>query len=72
MPNLVTVASFSSLPQASIAQGMLEAHDIPTLLNNVDFNSIYPMGGTGFAVNLQVRPQDADRATELLKEHGDL
>lgn len=70
--NLVTVASFPNIQQASIAQGMLEAHDIPSHLNNVDFNAIYPMGGMGFSINLMVRSQDEQQAIELLKQHGDL
>lgn len=69
---MVTVTSFSSLPQASIAQGMLEAHGVESVLNNVDFNSIYPMGGAGFAINLLVSQQDYEKAVELLRRHGDM
>lgn len=66
------VASYSSLAEASIAQGMLEANGVSTRLNNVDFNAIYPMGGAGFGITMLVKSADYDTAMMLLREHQDI
>lgn len=73
MSQLVLAATFPNVRIASIAQGMLKANGIPSILDNAIFSSIYPIeyGPLG-EVRLMVNASDYDEAVKLLGEHGDL
>lgn len=69
---LSLAATFPNIQSAYIAKGMLEANGIPSVLNNEDFNAIYPIGFNSIgAIKLLVREQDLEKAQQLLQEHGD-
>lgn len=71
--NLICVKVFDTLVQASIARGMLENHDIPAIISNADFSSLYPVGNPSISgVPLLVRESDSQEAYRLLEEHGDM
>lgn len=70
---LVTVKIFETPVAASIAQGMLESHGIPSITSNNDFSSLYPIGNPSVSgVPLMVRLSDREEALRLLEIHGDL
>jgi hypothetical protein len=66
---LVTVGRFSTLPEMDMARGLLESEGIDCLAP--EEHLVAATGGLyGQAVGwlrLQVRPQDAERATALLE-----
>lgn len=67
---LVTVATYNSDWEAHIAQGVLDASDIESVLGNEVFSSIYPIGFNSLGgVSLNVRACDAARAHEVLAGH---
>lgn len=67
---LVTVATYNSDWEAHIAQGVLDAHDIESVLGNEVFSSIYPIGFNSLGgVSLSVRAADAARTREVLAGH---
>lgn len=66
-----TVATYSDRNTAFICKGMLETNDIPVMLTNATISSVYPMTDTWAAIELQVPPQLAGRAKELLRLNGD-
>ena len=64
---MVTLSNFPNVQDASIAQGMLEANGIPSVVS--DQNNLYvPIFG---GVSLLVREEDLERARQLLREHKD-
>lgn len=69
---LVCVAEFSNPVEANIAKGMLENHDIPSVLDNETIVSVLPMPSAIGGVRLMVRKQDYDASLKLLEEHDDL
>ena len=72
MPEIVLAATFSDLPSASIAQGMLAANGIESILDNATFSSIYPVGfNTLGEVRLMVSAADLPAARSLLAAHAD-
>lgn len=66
---LITIARFSTLPELDLARGLLESEGIETLAP--EEHLVAASGGIyGAAVGwlrLQVRTEDAERATELLQ-----
>ncbi len=69
---LKCVAQFNTPVEASIAQGMLENNDIPSVLDNATIVSVIPVPSAIGGVRLMVREVDFDKAAELLREHGDM
>lgn len=69
---LVCVAQFNNPVEANIAKGMLDNHDIPSVLDNETIVGVLPMPSAIGGVRLMVRQEDYDLALELLKDHGDL
>lgn len=66
-----TVATFSTVQEAYIARGMLDAHGIPAMIpDEVMSGSVYPMTLTWAGVDLLVPAADAPRARALLAESG--
>jgi hypothetical protein len=65
---LVTVETFSSAWEAQLARAALEAEGIDAVIADEHFLHLYgALTGTLGGVRLQVRPEDADRATDLLR-----
>lgn len=70
---IVLAAVFDNAGAANIAKGMLEANNIPAILDgeialNVFGIQLSPTDG----IRLMVRARDLERAQDLLNEHGDL
>lgn len=69
MISLIIIASYRDLPLAELAKSKLESEGIPCFLlnkNMIGLNWLYSnaLGG----VELQVRNEDAEKASEILKE----
>ncbi len=62
----ITIATFSSVEDGYIVKGMLEAHDIPVVLNNATISSVYPMTDTWAPLELLVPADRADEARSLI------
>lgn len=60
--DFVTVASYSEVGEASMAQSVLDGSGIDSFLSGEEANILLPMSGA----RLQVRLQDAAAARELL------
>lgn len=68
-----TAAEFSDIATASIAKGMLDNHDIPSIIDNQAMSHLYPTPFSGtWAVRLMVNDSDFEKAVSLLREHGDI
>ncbi len=60
---LVVVKSFSTLWEAQIAMAQLEQQEIPAMMTNENFSSIYPIGfNTVGEVSIMVFERDLKRA----------
>ncbi len=64
----IVFMTFSTLGEASIVQGLLEANEIPCFVSNV--NSIFTPGMflDNSAVQLHIFEQDLERATQVLEK----
>lgn len=68
LEKLVTVETFSSSWEAQLARACLEAEGIHSIIADEHFHRLYSaLTSTLGGVRLQVRPEDADTATELLR-----
>jgi hypothetical protein len=74
--DLVTVLKTSDLATTKVVKSLLEAEGIPCLLQGEGLQDLWGLGraGTGFnvaagPVQVQVRPQDAAVALELIEAH---
>ena len=66
--NLVTIASFGSQQEASIAQGVLDAESILSYLQGVEtVNTLWYYGSCLGGIKLQVAKSDAERAIGILE-----
>lgn len=65
-----TIASYTSLDEAYIVKGMLEAHDIPVEVANATIGSVYPMTDTWAPIELQVPQPLAVKALALIEQHS--
>lgn len=63
--DLVLCARYTDTATASIAQGLLDSCDIPSVIDNEIMGTILPPAG---AVRLMVRRMDLDEARKLLAE----
>jgi hypothetical protein len=61
-PGLVTVASYSEVGEAALAQSVLDGAGIDSFLSGEEANILLPISGA----RLQVRPTDFETARELL------
>jgi hypothetical protein len=61
---LVTVASFPEPASANLAQSVLEAEGIESVMQGGEANSLLPVA---FMARLQVRPEDASAARQVLE-----
>ena len=60
--DFVTVASYSEVGEAALAQSVLDGAGVDSFLSGEEANILLPMSGA----RLQVRLSDADTARELL------
>jgi hypothetical protein len=68
LERLVTVETFSSPWQAQLARACLESEGIHAVVADEHFFRLYgALSGTMGGVKLQVRPEEAQRAAELLR-----
>jgi len=68
----VLAARFNNETGAQIASGMLRDNGILSFVSGSNMNVLYGSGMTWAPVDLYVRAEDLERATELLREHGDI
>jgi Putative prokaryotic signal transducing protein len=68
LEKLVTIETFSSSWEAQLARACLEAEGIHSVIADEHFYRLYSaLSSTLGGVRLQVRPEDADRAVEMLR-----
>jgi hypothetical protein len=68
LEKLVTVETFSSSWEAQLARACLEAEGVHSVIADEHFHRLYSaLSSTLGGVRLQVRPEDADRAAEMLR-----
>ncbi len=68
LERLVTIETFSSPWQAQLARACLEAEGIHAVVADEHFFRLYgALSGTLGGVKLQVRPEEAERASDLLR-----
>jgi hypothetical protein len=68
LERLVTIETFSSPWQAQLARACLESEGIHAVVADEHFYRLYgALSGTMGGVKLQVRPEEAQRAAELLR-----
>jgi hypothetical protein len=68
LERLVTIETFSSPWQAQLARACLESEGIQAVVADEHFYRLYgALSGTLGGVKLQVRPEEAQRASELLR-----
>lgn len=68
LERLVTIETFSSPWQAQLARACLESEGIHAVVADEHFYRLYgALSGTLGGVKLQVRPEEAQRAAELLR-----
>jgi len=68
MAKLVTLEVFNSRTEAELARGYLESMGIETRITADDAGELYPSLGTVRGVKLLARPEDAEKASKLLKD----
>jgi hypothetical protein len=61
-PGYVTVASYSEVGEAALAQSVLDGAGIDSFLSGEEANILLPVSGA----RLQVRPNDLETARQLL------
>ena len=64
----VTVATYSTIQEASIAAGMLRDNGIPTSINNATLSSVLPLTDTWTPLELMVPSDKESLALKLLNE----
>ena len=68
LEKLVTIETFSSSWEAQLARACLEGEGIHSVIADEHFHRLYSaLSSTLGGVRLQVRPEDADQAAELLR-----
>ncbi len=73
LEKLVTVETFSSSWEAQLARACLEAEGVHSVIADEHFHRLYSaLTNTLGGVRLQVRPEDADRAADLLRNRRPL
>lgn len=73
MDELVTIKRFTYNYEVSVIQGRLESEGIQTFIKDENMATVHPFSSNALGgVKLQVRSSDAPRATEILKETGQL
>ena len=65
---LVTIASFLTIPEAAITQNALESNGITAFLANAETATMAPWLTRPFCVQLQVPAKDVEEAQVILNE----
>jgi hypothetical protein len=66
--DLIIAATFDFDWQAHMAKDILAEHNIPSVLDNEMFSSLYPIGFNSIGgINLRVFRRDAERAKEIIR-----
>lgn len=65
------IAEFVSLDEAYIVKGMLEANDIPVVVNNATLASVYPLTDTWTPIEILVPENMACKAKDLMNVESD-
>lgn len=63
---LVTVATFKDLPEAQLAQERLELEGVRAFVMDGQAGAVMPYLAESMGIRLQVEPQDAEKAKEIL------
>jgi hypothetical protein len=63
----VAIETFPTRAAAEIARGFLEASGVEAFVAADDAGGLYPMLALTHGVQLQVRPEDEERAREILR-----
>ncbi|HEY3822827.1 MAG TPA: DUF2007 domain-containing protein [Polyangiaceae bacterium] len=66
MDELVTVATFKDTPEAQLARERLELEGIRAFVIDAQTGGVMPYLAESMGIRLQVEPQDAERAREIL------
>lgn len=66
------VASFSSPDSAAIAKGMLETNGLHPVMSPTNMTTLYGGGMSWAPVEISVPAEEAEAATALLRESGDI
>jgi hypothetical protein len=66
MDELVTVATFTDVPEAELARERLELEGIRAFVLDAAAGGVMPYIAESTGVRLQVEPKDAERAREIL------
>jgi ribonuclease-3 len=70
LPNLVVIFRTHSDVEASIVRGLLEAHDIPSVVSSDVPHNIFPLTVNGLGeVRISVLEQEADEARRIIEGH---
>lgn len=70
--SLVCITTFTDTIAANIAAGMLEEHGIRSILDGSVILDVLPIPSSIGGVRMLVRAEDAQEASGLLREHGDM
>jgi hypothetical protein len=63
----VTIATFKDLPEAQLAQERLELEGVRAFVVDGQAGGVMPYLAESMGIRLQVEPQDAARAKEILE-----
>ena len=66
MDELVTVATFKDTPEAELARERLELEGIRAFVMDGQAGGVMPYLAESMGIRLQVEPQDAEKAKEIL------
>jgi hypothetical protein len=67
---LVTIATYTSIYEASLVKGMLENEGIPAYLKDEFINQINPFYSAAVGgIKLQVSEEDKEEAKKLIESH---
>lgn len=68
----VTIASLTSLQDAHILKGALDAEGIDAIINDQSLNTLFPLDFTALGhISLMVPADQADLALMILRRNGD-
>jgi ribonuclease-3 len=70
LDDLVVIFTTQSDVEASIVRGLLEAHDVPSVVASDLPHSIFPMSINGLSqLRISVHPDDVERAKQIIESH---
>src|SRR3954470_10475162 len=70
MPDLVIIFRTHSDVEATIVRGLLEAHDVPSVVSSPVTHSVFPLNVNELGeVRISVHPTHADGARRIIDSH---